>query len=171
MENCPILSLHQKRDRYQNEYELKQDTFFRLGKMKSVNSLNCVQELYAMSANLFGLDEQLYYLDNIKSKGDQVEFINNLSELQLSNDLVEDMYKRRDYNTILDHFGSDIKNEMMNRIMSKNAKRFVQVLAQFIDKRNAYRRKQKDNLLVELVSLKTLLIKHYCIMQKISMYK
>lgn len=164
--------LRKKRDQYQSEYEMKQDKFFNCGNIKSVKCRNSGNELYAMSAYLFGMDEQLYYLDTLVSEKDRIDFVNNLSELQLSNELVEKLYTTGNYKDLIAHFKIEkLTNDMMMSIMVKNAKRFTKVLAQFIDKRNAYRKKPKSVLLDEVFNLKINLIKHYCIMQKISYFK
>ncbi|AHH82692.1 PKIP [Buzura suppressaria nucleopolyhedrovirus] len=166
------VELRKKLDNYRIEYEAKQEKFFSCGGIKSAKYFNCANELYAMSAHLFGMEEQLYYLDKLVNEKDRIDFVNNLGELQLSNDTVEKLYKQGDYRCFVDHFKIDtLNNSMMMSIIVKNAKQFTKVLAQFINKRNAYRKRPKCMLLDEVFYLKTILIKHYCIMEKIANYK
>ncbi|QHB21785.1 PKIP [Artaxa digramma nucleopolyhedrovirus] len=172
--DAQIETLKKKINKYINEYQTKTEAFFRKGSKK--NCQNLVDELYVMSATLFGLDEQVYSISNNACRDDQIEFINNLIEFGFSNELIENLYNTKDYNLILTQYmiadDKTIKNNysIYNMLIS-NCKKFINVLCQFVDKRNAYRKKANDSLLEELVLLKATLVKHLCIIQKLASYK
>ncbi|ABI35787.1 PK interacting protein [Ectropis obliqua nucleopolyhedrovirus] len=165
-----IDNLHKKRNRYHDEYQQKVMAFLKRNKNEIYN--NFVVELYIMSAVLFGMDEQVYSLDNNLSEANKIDFINNLNELGLQNDMVETMYKTQELDELLKQYSIDaITNEIIVKVLKRNAKNFVGVLLQFLNKRNAYRKNANNSLLDEVVFLKALLIKHLCTMQKLSEYR
>ncbi|ACO53569.1 PKIP [Euproctis pseudoconspersa nucleopolyhedrovirus] len=169
-----ISVLKQKRSKYTDEYQAKAEAFFRKGGKR--NCQNLVNELYAMSAVLFGLNEQIFSVTNNFSRDERIEFINNLNEFGLDNEFVEKLCATRDNKLLLTHYkvadvDFDDSSRSIHNMLLSNCKKFTNVLCQFVDKRNAYRKKANDSLLAELVVLKSILVKHLCVIQKLANYK
>ncbi|QYC92740.1 Protein kinase interacting factor [Trabala vishnou gigantina nucleopolyhedrovirus] len=186
--NDHIMTLRHKRDKYREQYQSKAVMYFK--KSGAALDHNYVREMYVMSATLFGLDEQVYSIENdATTKNDKLNFINNLNELGLDKETIETIYNTIDHVCIMSHYNVNadswvlVNNKMTNNdasdestknvytILVRNAKKFTNVLVQFVNKRNAYRKKENDILLDELVLLKSTLIKHLCIIQKLSEFK
>ncbi|QWO71659.1 protein kinase-interacting protein [Orgyia pseudotsugata single capsid nuclopolyhedrovirus] len=174
-----LIVLRARRDKYEDEYKLKTEAYFKNFKPggKANGSFKRVtDELFVMSATLFGLDEQIVNIEDNVCIKDKINFINNLEEFQLDKDVVEAIFERQDHNLLLSKVGADHLKQTtvgvsIEAVALRNAKRFANVLTQFVHKRNVYRKSKNDRLLDELVLLKSNLIKHFCILEKLSDYK
>ncbi|AGR56865.1 pkip [Hemileuca sp. nucleopolyhedrovirus] len=177
-----FLNLYKKRDDYFREYQSKVETFFRLKADDKSKYVNLANQLYVMSAVLYGLDEQLYSVENNSSRQDKIDFVNNLNELGMDNAFIEELYDSGDYLLLLAKLtqkDDPSRPDHMQKVLLKNCKKFTQILSQFVDKRKVFRKRYSrddanesfnDPLLKEIFLLKTLLIKHLCILEKISKY-
>lgn len=163
-----IVKLRAKRDSLRDQHKNKMKLFFE-GLTKNSRGPKIQMDLYVTAASLFGLEEQLYSLENNVLQQDRVKFINNLSELGLDNELLEQLLKQpNDPEPLAATFKIESLSGAALNLFRLHTQKFVNVLVQFVAKRNAYRKKTCDNLLIELTLLKSLLIKHYCIVQKVA---
>nr|WUR10728.1 PK-interacting protein [Calliteara abietis nucleopolyhedrovirus] len=174
-----IMILRKKRDKYYDEYTAKAHAFFvNSHERQSAKSLqNSTEELFIMSATLFGYNEEIIALENGSIEtGEAIDFINNLSEFQLDNDVIETLIRTKDHVYFLsavkaDRCCFDDDNVRIVASLNRNGKKFTGLLDQFVQKRNRYRSTAADSLLRELVLLKGLLIRHFCVVEKLAQYK
>lgn len=123
-------------------------------------------EFIVMVADRFGLEEQLYSLCNNTTTKQRKNFINNLQELNYSNDEIEDLLAGNKELLPQKYKIAELP-EMIQKVFHKHNERFVKVLKEFIDKRNVYRKTENDRLLEEIVMLKANVINHLCVMEKL----
>ncbi|AAZ38199.1 PKIP-1 [Agrotis segetum nucleopolyhedrovirus A] len=166
MQENRIEILSAKEANLRAQYENKVMSALKKGKIDDAAK----NELVIMVAEQFGLEEQLYSLRHNSTDKRRKDFINNLTELDFENDEIETMLDsatNKDFLSIKSNIVS--KPQQIQKVFEKNNKKFLKVLKQFIDKRNVYRKTNNEKMLEELVMLKCNLIKHLCIMEKLSM--
>nr|UPO71150.1 orf139 [Trichoplusia ni single nucleopolyhedrovirus] len=137
-------------------------------KPKEDRNENAVDEMTTCAAYLYGVEEQLYSLLSNMTQERRLDFINDLTELDFSNYEIEILLDSKSDDYLLKKFNVQKKSEHIQKIFKSNSNRFVRVLEQFVAKRQAYMKKPNDNLLEELVMLKSIIIKHLCIMEKLT---
>nr|QGX02290.1 pkip [Mamestra configurata nucleopolyhedrovirus A] len=123
-------------------------------------------EFTIMVAEKFGLEEQLFSLCNNQSVKQQKNFIDNLRELNYSNEEVEHLYAGN-MEILPLKYKVVQEPDMIQKVFNKHHERFIKVLKEFIDKRNAYYKNENEKLLEEIVMLKANIIYHLCIMEKL----
>ncbi|AAY84077.1 PKIP [Chrysodeixis chalcites nucleopolyhedrovirus] len=137
-------------------------------KPKEDRNESAIDEMTTCAAYLYGVEEQLFSLLSNVSQERRMDFINDLTELDFSNYEIELLLNTRSDEYLLKKFHVHKKSENIQKIFKSNSIRFVKVLEQFVVKRRAYKKKPKDTLLEELVILKSIIIKHLCIMEKLT---
>ncbi|ABF47449.1 PKIP [Clanis bilineata nucleopolyhedrovirus] len=164
------------RKQYENKVEAKLRKIFR-NKINSKQAPDTKQlmseeqlqnDLYHLSAQLFGYEEQLFSLQNNTTHEHQVDFVNNLSEFDFTNAEIEQIVEEKNDKFFMDKFDAARLNHHLQSIFRKNSQSFIKGLVEFVNKRNVYRKKPNDRLLQELVLLKAKIIKHLCVMQKLA---
>ncbi|ABY65839.1 PK interacting protein [Orgyia leucostigma nucleopolyhedrovirus] len=174
-----LMALRAKRDKYNDEYKFKTEIYFKNfkpGGGVGGSFKRMTDELFVMSATLFGLDEQIIAIENNVCTQDKINFVNNMDEFQLDNDVVETIFERQDHNLLMakvgaDRLGASTASAPIEAMALRNAKRFTSVLTQFVNKRNVYRKTNNTRLLDELLLLKSIMIKHFCVLEKLTDYK
>jgi hypothetical protein len=117
-------------------------------------------------ANIYAIQEQIYALQHcLEDKKLQIDFINDLSEFNMSNDQIEQLLVDDAKNTFVKNYKID--NELLSKEIDKHASKFIKMLIQFIDKRKVYRAKPNTMLLDELTLLKANIIKQFCTIEKL----
>jgi Pkip-1 protein len=119
-----------------------------------------------MVADQFGLEEHIYSLCNNTDKKSQKYFVNNLEELNYSNDEIESLLAM-DKELLPKKYGIEQHPEPIQKAFYKHHERFLKVLKEFVDKRNVYRKTDSEKMLEELVMLKAHVIQHLCVMEKL----
>ncbi|AUF81644.1 pkip-1 [Malacosoma neustria nucleopolyhedrovirus] len=118
-------------------------------------------------ANIYAIQEQIYALQHCSEDEKlQIDFINDLSELNMSNDQIEKLMLNDAKETFLQNYKID--NELLSNEIDKHAYKFIKMLTQFLDKRKVYRSKPNAALLEELTLLKANIIKQFCTVEKLS---
>ncbi|AJD80827.1 protein kinase interacting protein [Pseudoplusia includens SNPV IE] len=135
---------------------------------KEYRNENAVDEMAICAAYLYGVEEQLFSLLSNMTQERRIDFINDLTELDFSNYEIELLLNSKSDDYLLQKYHIHKKSEHIQKIFKNNSIRFVKVLEQFVIKRQAYKKKPKDNLLEELVVLKSIIIKHLCVMEKLT---
>ncbi|QEI03432.1 PKIP [Spodoptera cosmioides nucleopolyhedrovirus] len=165
-----ITALTQKEFNLKTQYENKVVSILKKGKIDE----NTRNEMIIMIAEQFGIEEQLYSLNRYGNSTEKrrKDFINNLNELDFSNYEIEEMLDAADAehcDFLMKKYkiSESAKPESIQKTFEKNSKKFIKILKQFVEKRNAYRKDENSSLLDELVLLKCNLIKHLCIMEKL----
>ncbi|AKR17324.1 PKIP [Urbanus proteus nucleopolyhedrovirus] len=162
-----IESLHQKITTLDEEYKKRVMAFFK--NTKKSNSLALQNELYTLYAKKYSLEIQLLNVEKYlnANKMEQINFINSMVELNTPPFVIDQCYENSECDYFLNKYNYDVFNDSLQQAINNNLKRFKSVLIQFIDKRNSYRKKQKDYVLTELVLLKCTLIKHIYFIEKL----
>ncbi|AXS67773.1 pkip-1 [Cryptophlebia peltastica nucleopolyhedrovirus] len=175
-----IISLCSKEKDLRSQYESKVNSFFKnKGMKKSVDILQ--NELHQLDALIFGYEEQIHFLstNNNVARQEMVDNVNDLDHLGIDKNFIERMIVDKLDDSLFEIYNTEILNENIIKTFRKHSNKFVKVLCQFDDKRKAYSKKEfnreknkknideNNNLLVELILLKSNLVFHLCTMEKI----
>ncbi|AIZ48591.1 pkip-1 [Agrotis segetum nucleopolyhedrovirus B] len=165
MQDSRIELLSLKEMNLRSQYENKVLAALKKGKIDD----DIKNDLIVMVAEQYGLEEQLYSLRHNHTDRRRKDFINNLDELDFKNDEIEAMLLVENKDFLAKKCNIAAKPQLLQSVFEKNNKKFIKILQQFIHKRNVYRKTESYKLLEELVLLKCNLIKHLCIMEKLTM--
>lgn len=165
-----VMQLHAKECNLRKQYETKVMAYL---KRKSGSGETLQNELKSLSAMIFGLEEQIFHLENYTySDKSKVDFINDLSEIDFSNFELETLIgddRDKALDMIIQKYkAADMLNSTLMTIFKKHANNLIKILDQFISKRNIYRKKASSKMLDELVYLKSGVIKHLCIIERLA---
>ncbi|BAC67349.1 protein kinase interacting protein [Adoxophyes honmai nucleopolyhedrovirus] len=186
--NEKIITLKTKENNLRDQYENKVKTY--LKRFSAVNdiasklSLKQLQhDLYQLDALLFGTEEQVYFLNNSNNvaKRDLIDNVNDLDHLALSKDEIMDMIENKSIDVFLKRIPSTCQlDEDYANILNKHAKGVMKVFTEFENKRKAFikqqylqefnklgKNKNTDKLLEEVILLKSVIIKHLCIFERV----
>jgi hypothetical protein len=163
-----IKQLYVKESNLRARYNQQADAL--MIKPESKRTQKVLDEMAICTAYLYGAEEQLHNLLTNRTESLQIEFINNLLELDFDNDEIEriadnmqsDQYLCEKYEEI------NTKSKSVQTAFKNSSGKFAKILVQFIEKRKAYWKKSNKKLLEELVLLKSNIIKHLCIMEELA---
>nr|ANS70997.1 protein kinase interacting protein [Lymantria dispar multiple nucleopolyhedrovirus] len=163
-----IQQLHVKVTKVREHYDEKVFVYLS-GRTKNSRSAGLLQDLFYLKACLFALQEQLNTLEsNCKTVKERVGFINDLFELDFSNEQIEALLKSKNVELLADKYHASALTEALRKPFDRNAEGLVRVLVEFVAKRKVYWKNENERLLDELVYLKSKLIKHLCLIEKLS---
>jgi polyhydroxyalkanoate synthesis regulator phasin len=125
-------------------------------------------EINHLRATIYGLEEQVYVLDRtLDNEQRALNFINSVNDLGLDATEIDSLLDSQSDRLLLDKYFVHKLDDLTQRMFIANTSKFVRVLKQFVDKRQVYRKTPSSVLLEELTLLKSNLVKHMCVLDKL----
>ena len=161
--------LYSKLKNIRQHYDNKVFVYF-TNRTKNSQNVKFFQDLFYLKAYLFALQEQLNCLElNAKTDKSKAEFVGDLYELDFDNEQIESLLESRDPAALVAKYGAHRLPEFLRRSFDQNAEGLVRVIGEFVAKRKVHWKKNDNvQLLDELVYLKSKIIKHLCMIEKLS---